>query len=317
MAPRTFRFAMQAKPLDDHDGLVAAARLIESLGYEELYSYDHIGAVDPFVPLVVAAEATTSLRVGPLVLNNEFHHPALLARTAATVDRLSGGRLVLGLGTGYAQDEHDATGIPLREPAARVDRFEESVVALRSLLDSGSVHLDGVHHTLNIDDLGIRPLQPHVPLLIGGHGQRVVGIAARHADIFQFTGLTHAVDEDGRGRPTAGGFAIDALRERARWLADAAGAAGDRADEIERSALVQHVEVTGNDSPPVAARLEELADRFHLPAEVLADTPFVLVGSPGQIVDKLERLRADLGLTHYVVRDAEGFAPIVAALAGR
>ncbi|HEY7626273.1 MAG TPA: LLM class flavin-dependent oxidoreductase, partial [Ilumatobacteraceae bacterium] len=97
---------MQARPLDDHDGLVAAARRIESLGYAELFSYDHVGTVDPFIPLAVAAEATTTLRVGPLVLNNELHHPALLARTAATVDRLSGGRLVVGLGTGYAHDEH-------------------------------------------------------------------------------------------------------------------------------------------------------------------------------------------------------------------
>jgi probable F420-dependent oxidoreductase len=305
---------MQARPLDDHDGLVAAARRIESLGYAELFSYDHVGTVDPFIPLAVAAEATTTLRVGPLVLNNELHHPALLARTAATVDRLSGGRLVVGLGTGYAHDEHEATGIPLRPPAARVERFEESVIALRSLLDTGGVQFDGVYHALHIDDLGIRPLQTRVPLLIGGHGKRVVGIAARHADIFQFTGLTHTVDDEGRGKPTAAGFAIDALRERARWLADAAG---DRADDIERSALVQHIDVDTRDSAPSAARLDELADRFHLPADVVAETPFVLVGSPEQIIDKLERVRADLGITHYVVREAEAFAPIVAALAGR
>ncbi|HSB85492.1 MAG TPA: TIGR03621 family F420-dependent LLM class oxidoreductase [Ilumatobacteraceae bacterium] len=313
MAPRTFRFAMQARPLDDHDGLVAAARLIESLGYEELYSYDHIGAVDPFIPLIVAAEATTRLCVGPLVLNNELHHPALLARTAATVDRLTGGRLVLGIGTGYAQDEHDAVGIPLRDPRARVDRFEESIVALRMLLDKGAAQLDGAHHQLHLDDLGIRPLQTRVPLLIGGHGRRVVAIAARHADIFQFTGLTHAED----GRLSAGGFAIEAVRERARWLADCAG---DRLGGIERSALVQHVEVLGDlaaDSTDFDTHLAELAERFQVSAEVLAGTPFVLVGSPQQIVDKLERLRADVGITHYVVRDAEAFAPVVAALAGR
>ena len=166
---------------------------------------------------MVAAEATTRLRVGPLVLNNEFHHPALLARTAATLDRLTGGRLVLGLGTGYTQSEHDAIGMLLREPAARVTRFEESVIALRSLLDTGAVEMDGDHHHLAISDLGVRPVQEHVPLLIGGHGRRVVAIAARHADIFQFTGLTHGEG----GEPSAGGFGIEDVRRRSRWLQEA------------------------------------------------------------------------------------------------
>jgi Luciferase-like monooxygenase len=83
---RPFRFAVQAMSVGDRDAVVSAARQAEDLGYEELYSFDHLGTVDPFVPLMVAAEVTSELRVGPLVLNNELHHPALLARTAATVD---------------------------------------------------------------------------------------------------------------------------------------------------------------------------------------------------------------------------------------
>src|ERR1041385_768290 len=143
---KPFRFALQTRTVADHDALLTVARQAEALGYEELYSADHIGAADPFMPLVVAAEATTHIRVGPLVLNNEFHHPALLARTAASIDRLTGGRLVLGMGTGYTQAEHDAIGLVLREPAPRVDRFEESVVVIRSLLDTGGAHFDGAHH---------------------------------------------------------------------------------------------------------------------------------------------------------------------------
>ena len=303
---KPFRFAVQARPLDDRDGLVTVAHRIEALGYEELYSYDHIGAVDPFIPLMVAAEVTTRLRIGPLVLNNEFHHPAMLARTAATVDRLTGGRLVLGLGTGYSQSEHDAIGLVLREPRSRVDRFEESVIALRSLLDTGAAELDGEHHQIHLGDLGIRPVQERVPLLIGGYGRRVVGIAARHADIFQFTGLTHGDD----GQPTAGGFGLEAVRERSQWLAEAAGA---RADDVERSALVQSIDIATDASE----RIEAAAERFEVAPEVIDSTPFVLVGSVEQIVDKLQRLRDDVGISHYVVRDPEGFAPVLEILAGR
>lgn len=303
---RPFRFALQGRNLGDRDGLVVAARQAQSLGYEEFYSFDHIGTVDPFLPLIVAAEATTRLRVGPLVLNNEFHHPALLARTAATLDRLSGGRLVLGLGTGYTQSEHDAIGLLLREPGARVTRFEESVIALRALLDTGAAHIDGEHHHLAIDDLGVRTIQEHVPLLIGGHGRRVVGIAARHADIFQFTGLTHGEG----GEPAAGGFGIEAVRQRSQWLEESAG---DRLTQIEKSALVQLVDI----APDADDRIAATAERFEIATDQVVDTPFLLAGSVEQVIDKLQRLRDDVGISHYVIRDAEAFAPVVAALSGR
>ena len=135
--PRPFRFGLQAMDFRTRDGISAAARQAESLGFNDFFSYDHFGAIDPFIPLMIAAEATERLRIGPLVLNNEFHHPALLARTAATVDQLTGGRLILGFGTGYMQSEHDAIGLLLRQPGERVSRFAESLAAVRSLLDTG------------------------------------------------------------------------------------------------------------------------------------------------------------------------------------
>ena len=305
MVTRPFRFAVQKRGFDDPDEIAEFARHIESLGYAEMYSYDHVGAVDPFVPLLPAALATQRLRVGPLVLNNEFHHPALLARTAATVDRMTGGRLVLGLGTGYAQDEHDAIGLELRAPGPRVTRFGESLAIVRSLLDDGSAQFDGGHHTVALDKLGVRPVQQHVPFLIGGFGRRVVSLAARFADIFQFTGLSDNPD----GTIAAGGFALDQVIERACWLTDDAG---ERDDAIERSALVQMVAV-GDDVPSA----DELAKRFDVDVAVIADTPFALAGSVSQLVDKLERIRSATGISHYVIREPDVFAPVVATLAGR
>jgi probable F420-dependent oxidoreductase len=303
---RPFRFAVQTGPFDDAEALAIFARKVEALEYDELYSYDHIGAVDPFAPLVVAALATERLRVGPLVLNNEFHQPALLARTAATVDRLIGGRLVLGWGTGYMQREHDAIGLELRAPGPRVTRFGESLEVVRSLLDTDACDFDGEHHHVHLESLGIRPASEHVPFLIGGHGRRVVSLAARHADIFQFTGLHHGEG----GVPNGGGFAIEEVTERSRWLTEAAG---DRDTDIERSILVQATYV-GDDAD---VKMDGLVERFDMPRDLLEATPFVLVGSVQQVVDKLEGLRERLGVSHVTIRDVEGFAPVVAALAGR
>jgi probable F420-dependent oxidoreductase len=303
-----FRFAVQPMDLGDRDAVVSAAREAEDLGYEELYSYDHFGAVDPFVPLVVAAEVTSTLRVGPLVVNNELHHPALLARTAATVDRMTGGRLVLGIGTGYAQSEHDALHIELRPPRERVDRLEESLLALRSLLDSGTAETHGRFHHLAVADLGVRPLQARVPILVGGHGRRVVTVAGRLADIFQFTGLSHGAD----GTPLASGFVLEQVEQRARWLRDAAGS---RDDAVERSVLVQRVVV--GDRREVDDAVDRACRRTGLDPEVVASSPFLLFGSVAQITDRLQQLRETLGVSHVVVREAADFAPVVAALAGR
>lgn len=303
---RAFRFGVQMEKLDDRALIRGVAIRAEILGYRDLFSFDHIGDVDPFVPLLIASEATSRLRVGPLVLNNEFHHPALLARTATTVDRLTNGRLTVGIGTGYMQSEHDAIGLLLREPGRRVDRFIETLTVLRELFDSGRVHSAGDHHDLHVDDLGVRPLQQRLPLLIGGHGRRVVGAAGRFADIFQYTGLTHGEG----GKPQPGGFAVEQLIERSQWLAEAAG---ERLADIELSALVQYSYV-GDDA---AQRADYAAGRFGLDRQVIDDTPFALIGSREQVIDKIERLRLQLGISHFVVRDAEGFAPIVEVMNGR
>jgi alkanesulfonate monooxygenase SsuD/methylene tetrahydromethanopterin reductase-like flavin-dependent oxidoreductase (luciferase family) len=194
--------------------------------------------------------------------------------------------------------------VELRPPRQRVERMQESLVVLRSLLDAGSVKHQGHHHRLAVSDLGVRPVQAHVPFLVGGHGRRVIQVAGQLADIFQFTGLTHGRD----GTPQPGGFALADVAPRAAWLSDAAG---DR--EIERSILVQRT-VIKDDVDDVVV---EISQEYGLQREVVESTPFLLFGSVAQIVDRLQHLRHTLGISHVVVREAADFAPVVAALSGQ
>lgn len=252
---------------------------------------------------MVAAEATDHLGLGPLVLNNEFYNPALLARTVATVDQLTGGRLVLGLGTGYSEAEHDAIGIPIRAPGPRVSRFEESLMVLRALLDEGAVEHDGEFESVHFDDLGSNRCS--LTFAVGGRARPSrrwnSGPVRRHVPVHRphpgWRWCTNSRRIRGQGS------------DRTQPLVDRGGR--DRDQHIERSALVQFV-ACGKSVPSPS----EIAERFEVDESVIRDTPFVLVGSVEQIIDKIERLREQLGITHYIVRDAEAFAPIVDALAG-
>ena len=180
---------------------------------------------------------------------------------------------------------------------------------VRSLLDTGAASFHGEHHHVELEALGVRPAAEHVPFLIGGHGRRVVSLAGRFADIFQYTGLHHGEG----GVPNGGGFGIEHVVERSRWLTEAAQQAGDRSDAIERSILVQHTHVGDG----AEAALDAAVERFGMERALLESTPFVLIGSVEQVVDKLERLREQIGVNHVTIRDVDGFAPVVAALAGR
>jgi len=255
-----------------------------------LQTADHFGIADPFLPLVSAADVTTTLRVGPLVINGALHNPALLARQAATVDLFTDGRLELGLGAGYAQSEHDAVGIPLPPPSERVDRFDEGLGVLIDLLEG------------EVSGLGVTCLQkPHPPILIGGFRPRMLAIAARRADIVQLTGLT--LDGAGWikfGDPTWAGTVAQAHKVREM--------AGDR--EVELSILMQLVAV--DDAVDAIAATSE---RLGLPAGVVEESPYFGYGSIDALCDKLTRLRDEAGISYVTVREMDAFAPVVARLA--
>jgi F420-dependent oxidoreductase-like protein len=171
-------------------------KTVERLGFESLWRSDHFisnfdpsrEALETWISLAVTAAETTRIRFGPLVCPMSFRHPALLARMAAGVDLLSGGRLTLGLGAGWNQNEHHTFGLPFPPPKERLDRLEEGIEIIRRLLGEGPSSFTGKHFQLAGADPRPKPAG-HLPLLIGGGGEgRTLSLVARYADEWDLSG---------------------------------------------------------------------------------------------------------------------------------
>ncbi|MGH9016826.1 MAG: TIGR03621 family F420-dependent LLM class oxidoreductase [Acidimicrobiales bacterium] len=304
-----FRFAVQVSNASSGPAWRVLARKTEELGYSTLFMPDHLGEQwAPLVALTVAAEATTSLRVGTLVLDNDFRHPVMLAKEAATLDLLSEGRLELGLGAGWMRDDYDQSGITYDDPASRVARLAEAVDVITDLWGEGRSDRAGQHYTVAAAGFP-RPHRTGGPrLLIGGGSRRVLGLAARRADI---VGVNPRLTEGFYGPEAIASAAPEYYDERVAWVRDAAG---DRFADIEMQSLTFIVQVTPNGP----ALIEEMAAGFGLTPAQAADTPAALVGSVDELVDTLERRRQRWSMNYWVVHenDMDAFAPVVARLAG-
>jgi probable F420-dependent oxidoreductase len=308
---RPFRFGVSVRTIESATGWAALARKIEALGYATLNLPDHLTArLAPMPALTAAADATTRLRVGTLVLNNDFRHPVLLAREAATLDVLSGGRLELGLGAGYARAEYEEAGLAYDRGGVRVERLGESVAVIKRLFAGETVTFDGRHYLVTKHTLYPRPVQqPRPPILVGGNGPRLLALAAAEADIVALSGITFA---RGGTEPEVSGFRAAAVDERVRRLH---ATAGTRFQTLELSALVQRVILT----PDRRAAAAELAQRWtRLSVDDILTSPFVLLGSLDEIVAQLLAHRVRWGLSYWVVFETavDDFAPVVERLAG-
>ena len=309
MAIRPFRFGVTAPTPSGGTDWAERARRVEQLGYSMLVVPDHFrDHLAPVPALVAAALATTRLRVGSLVFSNDFRHPAVLAKEAATIDVLSGGRFELGLGGGWLRAEYDQAGIPFDAPGTRVERLEEAVTIIKGLLAGERVTFAGRHYT--IADLEGRPTpvqRPHPPIAIGGGGRRTLTLAAREASI---VGLVPRARRDGSGLDLSD-LSDAATREKLEWVRSAAG---ERFDSLEINALIQAVVVA--DQRMTAA--DQLASRFKVAREVVLGTVYVAVGTIEEICETLRQRRERHGISYLTVfeRDMEAFAPVVARLAG-
>lgn len=309
MAKKKFRFGVQTSRGATREAWAEKARAIESLGYATLVIPDHFDdQLAPLPAMMAAADATTTLRVGSLVLDNDYKHPLVLAKEAATLDVLSGGRLELGLGAGWMKSDYDASGIAYDAPGVRISRFVEGLRIIKGLLGPDPVDFAGKHYTITHHNGTPKPVQQPLPILIGGGGKRVLSIAAREADI---VGVNFNL-EQGAVNPatmrTGGGAITD---EKIGWIK---AAAGDRFDDLELNVTV-FVAIVTDDPAKMAERIGAGAG---LPVEDVLASPHYLLGSVEQMVDTLQERRERFGFS-YVVFSGDGFAPlapVVAKLAG-
>lgn len=274
--PPSFRFSVNLHTTGTRSEWVKKVRAAESAGFDVIMVPDHLGMPAPFSSLLLAAEAADRAMVASMVLNVGFYNPVVLAREAAELHRLSDGRLLLGLGAGYAKDEFETAGIAFESPGKRVDRLERTVDVL--------------------DGLASRP-----PLLIGGAGDRVLRLAARRAETVSLLGTT------GPGALIPGDYS--ALGERAAFVR---AAAGDRS--IELNLTLMDVILTSDrragvrEVGPFGAGFTE--------EQLLEDIPLVQIGSPAQIADRVRQLRDEFGISHFTVLEPNlrNFAAVIEEL---
>ncbi len=309
---RRFRFGIIAKQARSGDEFAALARRTEDLGYSTFFMPDHFvdHALAPIPGIMAAAAATTSLRVGTLVLGNDYKHPVVLANEAATIDLLSGGRLELGIGAGWMTADYEQGGFPLESAGTRIGRLEEAITVLKGLMAEGPLTFTGEHYRIAGLDGEPKPVQrPHPPLVIGGGGPKILGVAARHAQIVGINANLRA--GAGEHPDSVRSLTGEATDRKLGWLRDAAGA---RYDDLEIQTLTGFVHVT--DDPDAIA--QGIAGHFGVPAAVALETPAVLVGTEQQMVDELERRRDRWDMSYVVVPEefVDVAAPLVERLAG-
>jgi probable F420-dependent oxidoreductase len=307
---RRFRFGAQLSYACTAEEWAAKARRVEDLGYATLCVPDHFDdQLAPLPALVAAAAATETLRVGTLVLDNDYRHPLLVAKEAATVDLLSGGRFELGMGAGWLSSDYEQSGIGWDPPGMRIDRLEEGLAVVKGLLAGGRFSFSGRHYTVTGHPGTPRPAQrPRPPILVGGGGRRILSLAGREADIVSvnFDLSSGSIGPHLGVTATAG-----ATAEKVGWVREAAG---DRFGDLELSHTAYLTMVT-DDRDAVAAGL---GSGFGLDAEQVLAMPNFAIGTVAQIADELQRRRDELGFSYVVVGGEchEAMAPVVERLTG-
>ncbi|MCU1426623.1 MAG: putative F420-dependent oxidoreductase, family, partial [Actinomycetia bacterium] len=276
-----------------------------------LYMPDHFidTALAPMPAMAMALAHTTTLRVCALVLDNDYKHPAIVAKETATMDVLRDGRADLGIGAGWMQVDYDALGLPYDRAGVRVDRLEEALAVVKGCWAEGPFSFTGTHYTIANYDAIPKPVQqPRPRILVGGGAPRVLRLAGREADIVGINPNLRA------GAVTADAVHTSLAEETAQKIAWVKEGAGDRFDDIELQIRYFLCTITDN-----AQKLAEaVAPGFGISPEEVQTSGVALIGTVEQMINELQRRRDTWGVSNIVIGDdmLDGFAPVVAKLAG-
>ncbi len=308
---KPFRFGIQASSQPDRASWIDLAKRTEANGFDVLTMPDHFSdQLAPVPALMAAADATTSLRVGALVWDNDYKHPVVLAKELATIDVLSGGRLELGIGAGWMISDYEQSGIAYDRAGVRIDRFIEGLDVIRGCMANGAFSYAGKHYTITNYNGSPKPIQaPCPPILIGGGGKRVLTYAAQHADI---VGINATMTAGAVGPEVISTMTAEAVDGKVDIVRDAVG---DRLDHIEMNIRAFMVNV----SEDAQGSIERLAKAMGVETKMMAETPFALIGPPAKLIDDLLARRERWGFSYVIVggEDVDSFAPVVAALRGK
>ncbi len=306
---RRFRFGVQVTKAANGPDWTAIARRVESTGFSTLFMPDHFGEqFAPISALTAAAMVTDTLNVGALVFDNDYRHPVILAKEAATMHVLTDGRTEFGIGAGWMRTDYDASGMTYDRPGVRIDRMLEALAAYKSFFAGDSLKQVGEHYS--IDGVQAYPapaIEP--PILIGGGGKRMLGIAAREANI---VGVNPVMTAGEVGPEAISDMQEEAIDRKVEWIRQAAG---DRFDDLELNLLIFGVSITDN---PMGEAIQ-LAELFNVSPEMLLASPHIWIGSAAQISEDLHRYRERWGFSYFCVQgDAmDATAAIVAEVAGQ
>jgi len=307
---RPFRFGIQASTAPNRHDWVELARRAEDLGYATLTMPDHFtDQLAPMPALMAAADATTRLRIGALVWDNDYKHPVVFAKEITTMDVLSEGRVELGIGAGWMRTDYDQSGIDYDPPKVRIDRMIEAITVIRGCMAPGPFSFTGTHYQIaDYDGLPLPIQTPCPPLLIGGGGPRMLSYAARHADI---VGINPSLAAGAVGPEAIGDMSAEAVDEK---IAIVRTAGADRLTDIEFNVRAFLVNVT--DTPETA--IDALSQGMGVSRDMVLHSPFALIGPPAKLVEDLLSRRERWGFSYVIVggEDVDKFAPVVAALAG-
>ncbi|MGH2535372.1 MAG: TIGR03621 family F420-dependent LLM class oxidoreductase [Thermomicrobiales bacterium] len=288
---RPFRFGIQGRTTGPGNQWLAMVRRCEELGHSSFLALDHfVRGLDPIAATAAAAAITTNLRVGSIVFDNDFRHPAILAKAVASIDVISGGRFELGLGAGWLKEEYDQSGIPFDPVGVRIERMVEALRLMMQTFVEERMTFHGAHYHVTDLQLPPKPVQqPHPPIMLGGGGKRILSIAAREADIVS---ITNRANPD--GSKDNQDLIAEATDRKLAWIREAAG---ERFPKIELNAMCSTVVVTRDR----AREAERLASEFGLTPEQVLGSPIMLVGTVDQMVEALLARRERWGFSYVVV----------------